>query len=57
MIGPDDDGIPYVLEMNSIPGFTSSSLLPKAAAAADIPFIQLCGTLVQLAARRAARQP
>ncbi len=54
MIVSDEDGIPYVLEMNSIPGFTSSSLLPKAAAAAGIPFIQLCGTLVQLAARRAS---
>ncbi|OGV17883.1 MAG: hypothetical protein A2X47_03620 [Lentisphaerae bacterium GWF2_38_69] len=43
---------PYFLELNSIPGFTSSSLLPKAANAAGIPYIQLCGTLAQLAARR-----
>lgn len=43
---------PYFLELNSIPGFTSSSLLPKAAAAVDIPYIQLCGMLVQLAAKR-----
>lgn len=43
---------PYFLELNSIPGFTSSSLLPKAAAAVDIPYIQLCGILVQLASRR-----
>lgn len=42
---------PYFLELNSIPGFTSSSLLPKAAAAIDIPYIQLCGILVQLAAK------
>ncbi len=42
----------YFIEMNSIPGFTSSSLLPKAAASVDIPYIQLCGKLVQLAASR-----
>ena len=44
--------IPYYLEINSIPGFTSSSLLPKAATAANIPYIQLCGTLVQAALKR-----
>lgn len=32
----------YVLELNTIPGFTASSLLPKAAAAAGIDFPQLC---------------
>ena len=47
-----DELKPYFLELNSIPGFTASSLLPKAAAAADIPYIQLCGILVQLAAKR-----
>ena len=33
---------PYVLEANSIPGFTSSSLLPKAAAYAGRNFDALC---------------
>ena len=47
-----DELKPYFLELNSIPGFTSSSLLPKAAAAVDIPYIQLCGILVQLASKR-----
>lgn len=47
-----DELKPYFLELNSIPGFTASSLLPKAAAAVDIPYIQLCGMLVQLAAKR-----
>ena len=41
--------IPYFLEINNLPGFTSSSLFPKAAAALDIPYIQVCGTLVKLA--------
>jgi UDP-N-acetylenolpyruvoylglucosamine reductase len=40
---------PYFLEINNLPGFTSSSLFPKAAAAIDIPYIQVCGTLVRLA--------
>lgn len=33
---------PYVLEVNTIPGMTPSSLLPKAAAAVGIPFPELC---------------
>jgi D-alanine-D-alanine ligase len=37
----------FILEANNIPGFTPSSLLPKAAANAGIPFPQLCGTLVR----------
>lgn len=55
MIVSEDDGVPYVLELNSIPGFTSSSLLPKAAAAAGVPFIQLCATLARLAYNRPAK--
>ena len=35
-------GEPYVLEVNSLPGMTETSLLPKAAAAAGISFKQLC---------------
>lgn len=34
----ETDGLPFVLEINTIPGLTPSSLLPKAAAAAGIPF-------------------
>lgn len=36
----------YVLEVNTIPGFTSSSLLPKAAREAGINFNQLCLKLI-----------
>jgi len=43
-----DEGIPYVLEVNTIPGFTRLSLLPKAAAAAGISFSQLCAKVVRL---------
>ncbi len=37
---------PYVLEANSMPGFTQSSLLPKAAKIAGLPFGKLCKDLV-----------
>jgi D-alanine-D-alanine ligase len=43
------DGRAYVLEVNTIPGFTSSSLLPKAALCNGISFNQLCLKLVDLA--------
>ena len=36
---------PYCLEANTIPGFTSHSLLPKAAARAGISFADLCEQL------------
>ncbi len=49
----DPDGRPFVLELNSIPGFTETSLLPKAAAAAGIPFPELCGRILACAGRGA----
>ncbi len=46
-----DDGSPVVLEVNTLPGMTETSLLPKAAAAAGIGFAQLCQRMVDLALR------
>ena len=43
------DGEIYVLEINTIPGMTSTSLLPDAAVAAGIEFPDLCRRLVELA--------
>jgi len=43
------DGRPFVLEINTIPGFTPTSLLPKAAARAGIEFPQLCARILSLA--------
>jgi D-alanine-D-alanine ligase len=40
---------PFVLELNSIPGFTQTSLLPKAAKAAGIGFPELCGRIMDTA--------
>ncbi|MBM3255597.1 MAG: D-alanine--D-alanine ligase [Candidatus Omnitrophica bacterium] len=48
----DERGIPFVLELNSIPGFTPTSLLPKSARVAGIDFVQLCLKLIQLAYER-----
>ena len=42
----------FVLEVNTIPGFTETSLVPKAASAAGIEFRDLCARLVQLALAR-----
>lgn len=39
----------YLLEVNTIPGFTSTSLLPKAAGRRGMSFDQLCLKLVELA--------
>jgi len=47
-----DDGEPFVLEVNTLPGMTETSLLPKAAAAAGIGFSSLCERMMELALRR-----
>ncbi len=43
-----EDGEPYVLEANTIPGLTGKSLLPKAALAAGIDFPALCVRILTL---------
>ena len=45
----DVENKPVVLEINSIPGLTTKSLLPKAALVSDIDFSELCLRLVKLA--------
>lgn len=47
------ENIPYILELNSIPGLTPTSLLPKAAKAAGIEFPRLCLKLIELAYEKA----
>jgi D-alanine-D-alanine ligase len=44
----DADDVPYVLEVNTIPGMTSTSLLPKAAAAVGIDYPALCARILEL---------
>ena len=43
------DGEPVFLEVNTLPGMTETSLLPKAAAATGTGFAELCQWLVELA--------
>lgn len=45
----DTDDKHYVLEINTIPGFTSTSLLPKAAFEYGLTFDQLCYQLMEFA--------
>jgi D-alanine-D-alanine ligase len=46
------DGEPVVLEVNTLPGMTETSLLPKAALAAGLDYAQLCQRMVDLALQR-----
>ncbi|MGA2864753.1 MAG: D-alanine--D-alanine ligase [Verrucomicrobiota bacterium] len=50
MVRPN--GEPVVLEVNTLPGMTETSLLPKAAAAAGIDYAGLCQRMVDLALER-----
>lgn len=50
--GPIDRAL-TLLEVNTIPGMTATSLYPEAAAAAGIPFDRLCDVLVRNAVERA----
>ena len=49
------NGDPVVLEVNTLPGMTETSLLPKAAAAAGLSYEQLCQRMIDLALRRAEK--
>lgn len=41
------NGIPYVLEVNTLPGMTKNSLFPKCAKAGGIPFNQLMELIIE----------
>ncbi|WP_027307809.1 D-alanine--D-alanine ligase [Caloramator sp. ALD01] len=41
------EGIPYILEVNTLPGMTKNSLFPKSAKAAGISFSQLLDTIIE----------
>lgn len=48
----DESGQPFLLEINTIPGFTGTSLLPMAAKQAGYDFGRLCLRIVQMAYQR-----
>ncbi|HWX20031.1 MAG TPA: D-alanine--D-alanine ligase [Candidatus Binatia bacterium] len=50
------NGEPVVLEVNTLPGMTEMSLLPKAAAAAGIGYAHLCQRMVDLALKRGRKR-
>ncbi|MCL2403529.1 MAG: D-alanine--D-alanine ligase [Coriobacteriia bacterium] len=43
----NNDGAPYLLETNTLPGLTEGSLLPRAAAAADIKLPELLSQIIK----------
>ena len=48
----DEAGGLWILEVNTLPGMTATSLLPQSAAAAGIPFPELCDRICRLALDR-----
>jgi D-alanine-D-alanine ligase len=47
-----ETGEPTLLEVNTMPGFTDTSLYPEAAGVAGMPMVELCRELLQSALRR-----
>ena len=47
-----DSSDTFVLEVNNIPGMTEASLLPEAAAAAGISYVDLCARIIALSRAR-----
>jgi len=41
------EGVPYVLELNTLPGMTKNSLFPKSANAVGISFAELLNLIVK----------
>jgi D-alanine-D-alanine ligase len=48
----DGEGTPWVLEANTLPGMSPSSLLPKSGRAAGYPFPDLCDRIARVALAR-----
>ena len=42
-----EDGVPYFLEINTLPGMTPTSLVPQEAAAVGIDYPTLCETIIE----------
>jgi len=51
-----EEGEPFVLEINTIPGMTEASLLPEAAAAAGISYPGLCQRIIELSLAKGGRR-
>jgi len=53
----DPHGQPFVLEVNTVPGFTDHSLVPKAAARIGLSFPELCQRMLESALEHAPAAP
>ena len=51
-----EQGDPYVLEINTIPGMTEASLLPEAAGVAGISYPALCREIIELSLAKGGRR-
>jgi D-alanine-D-alanine ligase len=51
------DGIPFISEINTIPGFTPISLFPRMTAQGGLDFADTCERIVELALAQAAARP
>jgi D-alanine-D-alanine ligase len=51
------DGIPFISEINTIPGFTPISLFPRMTALGGLDFGATCERIVELALEEAAGRP
>lgn len=47
-----DEGVPYILEVNTLPGMTAASLVPKEAKEKGMEFGELIEKLLELAKRK-----
>ena len=47
------DGVPFLLEMNTVPGLTNESILPQQAKAANIALADLFDNAIVLALQKA----
>ncbi|MBJ6362597.1 D-alanine--D-alanine ligase [Paenibacillus sp. GCM10012307] len=50
------EGIPYVLEVNTLPGMTRTSLLPKSAEAAGMSYSSLLDRIIQLSLAKSSKE-
>ena len=51
------DGIPYISEINTLPGFTPISLFPRMAQLGGLDFAATCERILELALERAQQRP
>jgi D-alanine-D-alanine ligase len=51
-----NEGAPTVLELNTIPGMTETSLLPEAALAAGMSYVDLCRRIIELSLAKGERR-